>query len=82
MEEKIKKFKNMTNEQLENIIYNPESSEEDVIIASIEKGHKDIKEGKYYGKNHNNQNIHISRDNNININNIQHNKHGKQQNIQ
>ena len=48
MEEKIKKFKNMTNEQLENIIYNPESSEEDVIIASIEKGHKDIKEGKYY----------------------------------
>ena len=48
MEEKIKKFKNMTNEQLENIIYNPESSEEDIIIASIEKGHKDIKEGKYY----------------------------------
>lgn len=48
MEERIKKFKNMTNEQLENIIYNPESSEEDVIIASIEKGHKDIKEGKYY----------------------------------
>ena len=48
MEEKIKKFKNITNEQLENIIYNPESSEEDVIIASIEKGHKDIKEGKYY----------------------------------
>jgi predicted transcriptional regulator len=48
MEEKIKKFKSMTNEQLENIIYNPESSEEDVIIASIEKGHKDIKEGKYY----------------------------------
>ena len=26
----------------------PESSEEDIIIASIEKGHKDIKEGKYY----------------------------------
>ncbi|MEE1389859.1 MAG: hypothetical protein U0M00_04860 [Clostridia bacterium] len=48
MEEKIKKFKSMTNEQLENIIYNPESSEEDIIIASIEKGHKDIKEGKYY----------------------------------
>ena len=48
MEKKIKKFKSMTNEQLENIIYNPESSEEDVIIASIEKGHKDIKEGKYY----------------------------------
>lgn len=48
MEEKIKKFKSMTNEQLENIIYNPESSEEDLIIASIEKGHKDIKEGKYY----------------------------------
>lgn len=48
MEEKIKKFKSMTNEQLKDIIYNPESSEEDIIIASIEKGHKDIKEGKYY----------------------------------
>ena len=30
------------------IIYNPESSEDDIIIASIEKGHRDIKEGKYY----------------------------------
>lgn len=48
MEEKINKFKNMTSEQLESIIYNPESSEDDIIIASIEKGHKDIKEGKYY----------------------------------
>jgi len=48
MEEKINKFKNMTSEQLESIIYNPESSEDDIIIASIEKGHRDIKEGKYY----------------------------------
>ncbi len=48
MEEKINKFKSMTNEQLEDIIYNPEASEEDIIIASIEKGHRDIKEGKYY----------------------------------
>ena len=48
MEEKINKFKSMTNEQLESIIYNPESCEDDIIIASIEKGHRDIKEGKYY----------------------------------
>ena len=48
MEEKIKKFKSMTNEQLENIIYNPESSEEDIIIASIELGEKDIADGNYY----------------------------------
>lgn len=48
MEEKINKFKSMTNEQLEDIIYNPGASEEDIIIASIEKGHRDIKEGKYY----------------------------------
>lgn len=48
MEEKINQFKGMTTEQLENVIYNPESSEDDIIIASIEKGHRDIKEGKYY----------------------------------
>ena len=48
MEEKINKFKSMTSEQLESIMYNPESSEDDIIIASIEKGHRDIKEGKYY----------------------------------
>ena len=48
MEEKINKFKNMTSEQLESIIYNPESCEDDIIIAPIEKGHRDIKEGKYY----------------------------------
>lgn len=48
MEEKINKFKSMTKEQLTEIIYNPESSEEDIIIASIEKGHRDIQEGKYY----------------------------------
>lgn len=48
MEEKINKFKSMNSEQLRDIIYNPESSEEDIIIASIEKGHRDIKQGKYY----------------------------------
>lgn len=48
MEEKINKFRNMSTEQLRKIIYNPESSEEDIIIASIEKGHKDIQEGNYY----------------------------------
>lgn len=48
MKEKINKFKSMTSEQLESIMYNPESSEDDIIIASIEKGHRDIKEGKYY----------------------------------
>ena len=48
MQEKINEFKSMSNEQLEIIIYSPESSEDDIIIASIEKGHRDIKEGKYY----------------------------------
>ena len=48
MEEKINEFKRMTTEQLETIMYNPESSEEEIIIASIEKGQRDIKEGKYY----------------------------------
>ncbi len=48
MEEKINKFKSMTSEQLESIMYDPESCEDDIIIASIEKGHRDIKEGKYY----------------------------------
>lgn len=48
MEEKINEFKRMTTEQLETIMYNPESSEDDIIIASIEKGHRDIKAGKYY----------------------------------
>ncbi len=48
MEEKINKFKSMSNKELMNIIYNPEASEEDIIIASVEKGHRDIKEGKYY----------------------------------
>ncbi len=48
MKDKINKFKSMSNKELMNIIYNPEASEEDIIIASVEKGHRDIKEGKYY----------------------------------
>ena len=48
MIEKIKKFQNMSKEELKAIINNPKSSESDIIIASIEKGHKDIQEGNYY----------------------------------
>lgn len=48
MTDKIKKFQNMNKEELKAIINNPKSSEEDIIIASIEKGHKDIQEGNYY----------------------------------
>ena len=38
----------MSKEELKAIINNPKSSESDIIIASIEKGHKDIQEGNYY----------------------------------
>lgn len=48
MTDKINQFKNMSKEQLISIINNPNSSESDIIIASIEKGHKDIEEGNYY----------------------------------
>lgn len=48
MIDKIKEFQNMSKEELKAIINNPKSSEEDIIIASIEKGHKDIQEGNYY----------------------------------
>lgn len=48
MTDKINQFKNMSKEQLISIINNPKSSESDIIIASIEKGHKDIEEGNYY----------------------------------
>ena len=48
MTDKINKFKNMSKEQLISIMNNPYSSESDIIIASIEKGHKDIEEGNYY----------------------------------
>ncbi len=48
MTNKINQFKNMNKEQLIDIINSPKSSESDIIIASIEKGHIDIKEGNYY----------------------------------
>ena len=48
MIDKIKEFRNMSKEELKAIINNPKSSESDIIIASIEKGHKDIQEGNYY----------------------------------
>lgn len=48
MNDKIKKIQSMSKEELKRIINNPESSEEDIIIASIEKGHKDIEEGNFY----------------------------------
>ena len=48
MANKINQFRNMSKEQLISIINNPKSSESDIIIASIEKGHRDIEEGNYY----------------------------------
>ncbi len=48
MANKNNQFRNMSKEQLISIINNPKSSESDIIIASIEKGHRDIEEGNYY----------------------------------
>ena len=48
MEERINEFKNKSRKELEEIINNPESSESDIIIASVEIGHRDIKEGRTY----------------------------------
>ena len=48
MEEKINEFKNQSREELEAILNDPNASESDIIIASVEIGHRDIKEGKVY----------------------------------
>lgn len=43
-----KMIKKLSNEELSKIIRNNDSSEEDIIMASIEKGERDYKEGKFY----------------------------------
>ena len=48
MEDKINEFKNKSREELEKILKDPNASESDIIIASVEIGHRDIKEGKTY----------------------------------
>ena len=48
MEYKINEFRNKSREELEEILNNPNSSESDIIIASVEIGHRDIKEGRVY----------------------------------
>jgi len=47
-EEKIEKFKKMTKEELRKIARDPYANESDMIIASIELGHRDIAEGNVY----------------------------------
>lgn len=43
-----KNIKNLSNKELSKIIRDNNSSEEDIIMASIEKGERDYKEGKFY----------------------------------
>ena len=48
MDSRINEFKNKTREELEKILKDPNASESDIIIASVEIGHRDIKEGRFY----------------------------------
>lgn len=41
-------IKNLSNEELSKIIRDNNSNEEDIILASIEKGKRDYKDGKIY----------------------------------
>ena len=43
-----KMIKNLSNKELSKIIRDSNSSEEDIIMASIEKGERDYKDGKVY----------------------------------
>lgn len=43
-----KMIKNLSNKELSKIIRDSNSSEEDIIMASIEKGERDYKDGKIY----------------------------------
>ena len=47
-EEKILMYKNMNKDNLRKIVRENTMSEEDIIIASIELGEKDIEDGNYY----------------------------------
>lgn len=44
----IKTIKKLSNIELSKIIRDNKSSEEDIIMASIEKGERDYKDGKVY----------------------------------
>lgn len=48
MDRRINEFKNKTREELEAILNDSNASESDIIIASVEIGHRDIKEGRFY----------------------------------
>ena len=48
MDSRINEFKNKSRKELEAILNSPDASESDIIIASVEMGHRDIKEGKVY----------------------------------
>ena len=47
-EEKILCFRKKTMEELEEILSNPNSSESDIVIASVELGTKQYELGMYY----------------------------------
>lgn len=47
-EEKIQKFRKMSKEELRKISRDYTRSEQDIIIASIELGKKEIADGNYY----------------------------------
>ncbi len=47
-QEKIQEFRKMSKEELRKIARDNTRSEEDIIIASIELGEKEIKDGNYF----------------------------------
>jgi len=47
-EEKLKMYREMKRDELEKILEEEKYNEEDIIIASIALGEKDIIEGNYY----------------------------------
>ncbi len=47
-QEKIQKFRKMSKEELRKIARDNTKCEEDIIIASIELGEKEIKDGNYF----------------------------------
>lgn len=44
----IKEIKVLSDEQLSNIIKNNKNYDKEIILASVEKGERDYKKGKYY----------------------------------
>lgn len=47
-EEKIKYYREKTMEELKEILYNPNSTESDIVIASVELGNKNYEIGNVY----------------------------------